>query len=126
MPRGAPTRSPTLPLRAGRRAPLGGEAAADWLSNRIDPLRVKVAELDAQADALRAQSGLLTGANGMTTPTQRLAELTTQIAAARAAQSAAHAKAQALSDMINGGRLEAFPKRRATNRCAATSKSASR
>ena len=45
----------------------------------------------------------------MTTPTQRLAELTTQIAAARAAQSAAHAKAQALSDMISSGRPEALP-----------------
>ena len=85
------------------------KTAADWLSKRIEPLRAKVGELNAQADELRAQSGLLTGANGMTTPTQRLAELTTQIAAARSAQSAAHAKAQSLSDMINSGRLEALP-----------------
>ncbi len=85
------------------------KAAADWLASRIGPLRVKVADAQSQADALRAQSGLLAGSNGVTAPTQRLTELTSQIASARAALSAAKAKAQALRDILRSGRLDAIP-----------------
>jgi polysaccharide biosynthesis transport protein len=48
-------------------------------------------------------------ANGMTAPSQQLAEITTQIASARAAQSAAAAKAQLLREMLRAGRLDAVP-----------------
>jgi polysaccharide biosynthesis transport protein len=85
------------------------KAAADWLSGKIAQLRAKVAEADANVEELRSDSGLLAGANGMTVPTQQLAEITTQIASARAAQSAAAAKAQLLREMLRAGRLDAVP-----------------
>jgi uncharacterized protein involved in exopolysaccharide biosynthesis len=85
------------------------KAAANWLSSRIEQLRARVAEADAKVEAFRADSGLFAGTNGVTTPTQQLGELTTQIAAARTAQSAATAKAQLLRDLLRGGRLEAAP-----------------
>jgi polysaccharide biosynthesis transport protein len=85
------------------------KAAADWLSGKIAQLRAKVAEADANVEELRSDSGLLAGANGMTAPTQQLAEITTQIASARAAQSAATAKAQLLREMLRAGRLDAVP-----------------
>jgi uncharacterized protein involved in exopolysaccharide biosynthesis len=84
-------------------------AAGAWLSDKITQLRGKVAEADAKVEAFRADSGLLAGANNMTTPTQQLAEITTQIASARSAQSAAAAKAQLLREMLRSGRLDSVP-----------------
>ena len=84
-------------------------AARDWLSGKIAQLRAKVAEADAKVEAFRSDSGLLDVANGMTAPSQQLAEITTQIASARAAQSAAAAKAQLLREMLHAGRLDAVP-----------------
>jgi succinoglycan biosynthesis transport protein ExoP len=85
------------------------KAAAAWLSGKIAELRAKVAEADANVEELRSDSGLLAGANGMTAPSQQLAEITTQITSARAAQSAAAAKAQLLREMLRAGRLDAVP-----------------
>ena len=84
------------------------KAAAAWLGARIEPLRIKVAEAERSLEAFRGSSGLLTGANGMTTPSQRLSELTSQVASARSAQSAASAKAQNLRDLLRTGRLDAI------------------
>ena len=85
------------------------KAAGAWLSGKIAQLRAKVAEADAKVEAFRSDSGLLAVANGMTAPSQQLAEITTQIASARAAQSAAAAKAQLLREMLRAGRLDAVP-----------------
>jgi uncharacterized protein involved in exopolysaccharide biosynthesis/Mrp family chromosome partitioning ATPase len=85
------------------------QAAGSWLSGKIAQLRAKVAEADAKVEALRSDSGLLAGANGLTAPSQQLAEITTQIATVRAAQSAAAAKAQLLREMLRAGRLDAVP-----------------
>src|SRR5271169_3408189 len=84
-------------------------AAGDWLSGKIAQLRAKVAEADAKVEAFRSDSGLLAVANGLTAPSQQLAEITTQIASARAAESAAAAKAQLLREMLRAGRLDAVP-----------------
>ena len=85
------------------------KAAADWLSAKIAQLRAKVAEADANVEAFRSDSGLLAGAGGLTAPSQQLAEITTQIASARAAQTAAASKAQLLREMLKAGRLDAVP-----------------
>lgn len=82
-------------------------AGAVWLSGQIDNLRGKVAEADAKVESYRGETGLLNGANSMTLPTQQLAEITTQIANARASQSAATSKAQLLRQMLREGRLDA-------------------
>jgi succinoglycan biosynthesis transport protein ExoP len=85
------------------------QAAAAWLSGKIAQLRAKVAEADTKVEEFRSASGLLAGANGLTAPSQQLAEITTQVASARAAQSAAAAKAQLLREMLRAGRLDAVP-----------------
>ena len=85
------------------------KAASAWLASKIDELRGKVAETDAKVENYRAQSGLLAGNNNMTVPGQQLADLNTQLAAARSAQSAALAKAQLLRTMLHDGRLNDVP-----------------
>jgi succinoglycan biosynthesis transport protein ExoP len=82
------------------------KTASAWLSEKIGELRAKVAEADAKAEAFRAKSGLFAGANGLTAPTQQLSDLNTQLAAARARQADATAKAQSLRAMLREGRLE--------------------
>ena len=82
------------------------KAASAWLSQKIDELRAKVADAEAKVEAFRADSGLLPGANGMTVPVQQLADINTQLAAARAAQAAAVAKARSLRAMLREGRLD--------------------
>lgn len=85
------------------------KAASAWLALKIDELRGKVADADAKVENYRAQSGLLAGGNNMTVPGQQLADLNTQLAAARSAQSAALAKAQLLRAMLRDGRLMEVP-----------------
>ena len=85
------------------------KAASAWLSHKIEELRAKVADADAKVEAFRADSGLLAGANGMTVPTQQLADMTTQLATARATQADATAKAQSLRAMLREGRLDEIP-----------------
>jgi uncharacterized protein involved in exopolysaccharide biosynthesis len=85
------------------------KAASAWLSQKIDELRTKVADADAKIEAFRADSGLLSGANGMTVPVQQLADINAQLAAARAAQAAAVAKARSLRAMLREGRLDEIP-----------------
>jgi len=85
------------------------KAASAWLSAKIDELRGKVAEAEGNVEAFRASSGLLAGANGMTVPSQELADLTTQLATARANQASAAAKSQSLRAMLHDGRLDEIP-----------------
>ncbi len=85
------------------------KAASAWLSQKIEELRAKVADADAKVEAFRANSGLLAGANGMTVPAQQLADINAQLAAARATQADAIAKAQSLRTMLREGRLDEIP-----------------
>jgi uncharacterized protein involved in exopolysaccharide biosynthesis len=85
------------------------KAASAWLASKIDELRGKVAETDSKVENYRAQSGLLAGGNNMTIPAQQLADLNTQLAAARSAQSGALAKAQLLRSMLRDGRISDVP-----------------
>ncbi|MGD1036859.1 MAG: exopolysaccharide transport family protein [Roseiarcus sp.] len=85
------------------------KAASAWLSQKIEELRAKVADADAKVEAFRANSGLLAGANGMTVPAQQLADINAQLAAARAAQAGAIAKAQSLRAIVREGRLDEIP-----------------
>ena len=85
------------------------KAASAWLASKIDELRGKVAETDAKVENYRAQSGLLAGSNNMTVPGQQLADLNTQLTAARTAQSEALAKAQLMRSLLRDGRLTDAP-----------------
>jgi uncharacterized protein involved in exopolysaccharide biosynthesis len=83
--------------------------ASAWLTQKIEELRGKVAEADAKVEAFRAASGLFAGPNGVTVPAQQLADLNTQLAAARAAEADAAARAQTLNAMARQGRLDEIP-----------------
>lgn len=79
------------------------KAASAWLASKIDELRGKVAEADGKVENYRAHSGLLAGGNNMTVPGQQLADLNTQLTAARAAQSEALAKANLMRSLLRSG-----------------------
>lgn len=82
------------------------KTASKWLSDQIDALRKRVASAEGRVEELRAQSGLLTGANGLAVPSQQLSEIAAQIAAARASEAGAIAKAASLRGMVRAGRLD--------------------
>ncbi len=82
------------------------KSAAKWLSEQIDAQRERVAGLESRIEALRAQSGLLPVASGVAAPTQQFSDIAGQIAAARASEAAASAKADALRAMVRSGRLD--------------------
>jgi polysaccharide biosynthesis transport protein len=81
------------------------KAASAWLAAKIDELRGRVAETDAKVENFRAQSGLLAGGNNMTVPGQQLADMNTQLTAARTTQSVALARAQLMRSLLRDGRL---------------------
>jgi succinoglycan biosynthesis transport protein ExoP len=85
------------------------KAASAWLAAKISELRAKVADADAKVEAFRAQSGLLATGKDLTAPSQQLADINTQLAAARSAQAAAQAKAQMLHNLSRQGRLADDP-----------------
>ena len=85
------------------------KAASAWLAAKITELRAKVADAAGKVEAFRAQSGLLPTGNSLTAPSQQLADINTQLAAARSAQATAEAKAQMLRSLARKGRLEEDP-----------------
>lgn len=84
--------------------------ASTWLSQTIEPLRRKVAEAEAKVEDYRAKNGLLlTGLNNTTIVTQQLTDLSSQLAAARAAKADAEAKAKLIKNAIKQGRAFEIP-----------------
>ncbi|MBV8471787.1 MAG: lipopolysaccharide biosynthesis protein [Hyphomicrobiales bacterium] len=85
------------------------KSASSWLSQKIEELRGKTADAEAKLEAFRATSGLFAGANGLNAPAQQLADLNTQLSAARARQADAAAKAKALRALLHDERLDEIP-----------------
>jgi succinoglycan biosynthesis transport protein ExoP len=79
-------------------------AAGTWLQGTIEPLRAKLAETEAKVEAYRAKAGLLMGAGNATLQQQQLADLNSQLTAARTAEADAKAKADLLREALRGGR----------------------
>lgn len=67
------------------------QRANSWLAKRIEGLREKLAEDEANIEAMRQEYGLLEG-NGYTLATQQLVELNTQLVMARTARAEAEAR----------------------------------
>ncbi len=84
-------------------------AAEARLAQKIEELRAKVADADARVAAFRTELGLLAGANGQTVSAEQLSDLDAQLAAARAAEAAATAKAELMRKLEREGRLEDAP-----------------
>lgn len=83
--------------------------ASSWLSNTIEPLRKRLAEAEAKVEEFRSRNGLLVGSNNTTITAQQLADLSTQLSAARSQQAEAQAKAGLIRDAIKQGRTFEIP-----------------
>lgn len=84
-------------------------AAAEALSLRVADLRTRLAGAQTRLESFRVSSGLLTGANNATLPSQQLAEINSQMAAARSAQADSQAKARLLREALRAGRYDEVP-----------------
>ncbi|HUZ66841.1 MAG TPA: GumC family protein, partial [Beijerinckiaceae bacterium] len=82
------------------------KAEAASLAVQIAKLRARLSVAEDKAESFRASSGMLMGANNVTLTTQQLADLSTQLVAARTAQAEAQAKAKLIRAMLSKGRLD--------------------
>ncbi|TGD95521.1 exopolysaccharide transport family protein [Methylobacterium nonmethylotrophicum] len=80
--------------------------ASTWLGSNIETLRTRVSEAEAKVEAFRARNGLISsgGATNQPLAAQQLAELSTQLTQARAAQADSGAKAKLIREMLRDGR----------------------
>lgn len=79
-------------------------SAGQWLSGEVDMLRRKVEEAEGRVESFRARANLFVGANNVSLTAQQLAEVNSQIAAARAQQTDAQTRARLLRDFLRSGR----------------------
>src|SRR5438105_3952078 len=80
-------------------------AAGRWLSGESETLRHKVAEAEARVEEFRAKSNLFIGANNTTLSNQQLAEVNSQLSAARSRKAESEGKAQFIREMLRSGKL---------------------
>ncbi|AWN48620.1 lipopolysaccharide biosynthesis protein [Methylobacterium terrae] len=80
--------------------------ASTWLGSNIEALRSRVSEAEAKVETFRARNGLIGSGGTANQPlaAQQLAELSTQLTQARAAQADAGAKAKLIREMLKDGR----------------------
>jgi succinoglycan biosynthesis transport protein ExoP len=80
------------------------KSASGWLKETIEPLRARLAEAEAKAEAFRARTGLLVGANNATLVQQQMADVNLQLTTARSAQADAQARANLIREALKGAR----------------------
>jgi tyrosine-protein kinase Etk/Wzc len=78
--------------------------AVQWLAGQITSMQKKVVDAEAKVAAFRANSDLLVGLNNTTLPAQQLGDFNAELAAARAQQAGAEAKAKIILQMLRSGR----------------------
>jgi uncharacterized protein involved in exopolysaccharide biosynthesis/Mrp family chromosome partitioning ATPase len=78
-------------------------AAGQWLQDRIEKLRPRVAEAEAKAEAFRSRTNLQLGTNNTTLSNQQLGEFNSQVALARAQKADAETRAGIIRDMLRRG-----------------------
>ena len=79
-------------------------SASQWLAGQIETMRQKVEEAEAKVEDFRAKSNLLVGINNTTLSQQQLGDINAQLAASRALQADAEAKAKLIRDTIKSGK----------------------
>jgi polysaccharide biosynthesis transport protein len=77
--------------------------AVEWYSGEIAKLQQRVADAEAKVAAFTANSNLLEGPNNTTLSAQQLGDFNAQLAAARAQQADAEAKAKIIRQMLASG-----------------------
>ncbi|MCW5681595.1 MAG: lipopolysaccharide biosynthesis protein [Xanthobacteraceae bacterium] len=75
-----------------------------WLSGEIDRLRARVAEAESKVEEFRSKSNLYVGTNNTPLSAQQLAELNTQLSAARTRKADAETKARIIRGILNSGK----------------------
>ncbi len=85
--------------------------ASTWLGSNIEALRSRVAEAEGKVEAFRARNGLIGSGGTANQPlaAQQLAEISTQLTQARAAQADAGAKAKLIRELLKDGRSFEIP-----------------
>lgn len=78
-------------------------AAGQWLSDKIDALRHKVADAEAKAEEFRSKTSLFVGTNNTTLSNQQLGEFNSRLAAARGQKSESETRARLIRDMLRRG-----------------------
>lgn len=78
--------------------------ASQWLSGEVDTLRRKVEEAEGRVESFRARANLFVGSNNTSLTAQQLAEVNSQIAAARAQQLDAQTRSRMLRDFLRSNR----------------------
>jgi succinoglycan biosynthesis transport protein ExoP len=78
-------------------------AAGQWLAGELEKLRIKVAEAESKAEQFRSKSNLFMGTNNTSLSAQQLAELNTQLGAARAQKSDAEVRARLIRQTLKSG-----------------------
>lgn len=79
-------------------------AAGQWLAGEIEKMRSKVSDAEAKVEQFRSKSNLFVGTNNTTLSAQQLAELNTQLGAARAQKSDAEVRARLIRETLKSGR----------------------
>jgi polysaccharide biosynthesis transport protein len=80
------------------------KTAAEYLAGEIDSMRKKVAESDANVESFRSKANLLIGTNNTTLSAQQLGDFNGELAAARAQEADAQAKAKIIREMLASGK----------------------
>ena len=78
--------------------------ASTYLAGEIEKLRRSAQESDARVEEFRAKSNLFMGQNETSLSNQQLAELTTQLAAARAQKADLDSRSKIIRDMLKNGK----------------------
>ncbi|KAB2872652.1 MAG: GumC family protein, partial [Pseudorhodoplanes sp.] len=78
--------------------------ASRWLEQEIEKLRPKVAEAERNVENFRAKANLFVGTNNAGLTNQQLADVTTQLAAARSQKADLDARARMIRNMLRSGR----------------------
>lgn len=78
--------------------------ASGWLATEVDAARRRVEDAEGRVESFRARANLFVGTNNTSLTAQQLAEVNSQIAAARAQQADAQTRARLLRDALRAGR----------------------
>jgi uncharacterized protein involved in exopolysaccharide biosynthesis/Mrp family chromosome partitioning ATPase len=78
-------------------------AASRWLSGELGRLRDRVTEAEAKVESFRAQTNQYVGTNNTSLSNQQLAELSSQVSAARAQKADAEARGRLLREALSRG-----------------------
>ncbi len=79
-------------------------SASTYLAGEIEKLRKSAQEADAKVEEFRARSNLFIGTNDTSLPNQQLAELTTQLATARAQKADLESRSKIIRDILKSGK----------------------